>query len=110
MSLMQTACNKVKPYRVIMNEQIHQNLKDTAKELHMTKGEFVLHLFNSFECQLIKYRHKIGFSESAGRDELDVRLRRFIMFEDNGVELEMKLEEIRKNYEWYLSHCSGVSQ
>ena len=106
-----TGMDKIKPYQIIMHEQIHQNLKDTAKELHMTKGEFVLHLFRSFERQLIKYRNKIGFSESAKSDELDVILMKFIIRKDRGslspVEIEMKLEKIKKDYEWDVSMTKG---
>jgi hypothetical protein len=103
---------KVKPYQVILNEQVHQNLKKTAKKLDMTKGDFIQNLYASLEYRLTKYRNKIGFSESARSDELDVRLMKFIIFKDKGslspVEIEMKLEKIKRDYE-YLSNRPEIT-
>lgn len=101
-----------KPFQVIMDERAHQNLKERAKQLNMSKGDFVQNLYASLEYRLARYRDKIGFTASARSDELDVKLIKFILYKDKigltAEEIETKLEKIKGDFE-YLKNRPDIT-
>lgn len=103
---------KTKPFQVIMDEQAHQNLKQKAKQLGMTKGDFVQNLHASFQYRVDKYRERMGFGVSIRSDELDVRIMKFIMFKDKSDltadKIKLKLNKIKSDFE-YLDYRPDIT-
>ena len=93
---------KQKSFQILMNEQVHQLLKERAQQQQMPIGEFIQNLLGILEETLENYKAKYGFEEIKS-DKLDAKLIKFLMIKDvkgfTPEEITLKLEQMKNEFE-----------
>ena len=93
---------KQKSFQILMNERVHQLLKERAQQQQMPIGEFIQNLLATLEETLESYKAKYGFDEIKS-DKLDAKLIKFLMIKDakgfTPEEITLKLEQMKNEFE-----------